>query len=194
MIGRLPARLLRPLAVSCGLLLTVGLTACGKASDPSSAENNGVYVQAGPITYQLQVSRQLNQYTTEDSQYVKGLPAGQGSISPSQLWYGVFLWAKNQTNSPQRTAPLSSFDIVDTVGNHYKPIPLNTTLNQFAWTSQKLDPGAIQPTPGTIAANGPTQGGLVLFKLNESVYSNRPLRLEIRSPTGKVWATIMLDL
>ena len=37
-----------------------------------------MYVDAGPITYQLQISRQLNQYATEDSQYLAGLPAGPG--------------------------------------------------------------------------------------------------------------------
>ena len=32
------------------------------------------------------------------------------------------------------------------------------------------------------ASNGSTGGGLILFKLNESVYSNRPLTLEIFAP------------
>jgi hypothetical protein len=178
----------------CGVLLALGLTACGTSNDPTSAENNGVYIQAGPITYQLEVSRQLNQYATEDSQYIKGVPAGQGSISANQLWYGVFLWAKNQTDRPQRTARASQFDIVDTVGNHYHPIVLNTSANAFAWGSEVLAPDAVEPGPGTIAADGPTQGSLLLFKLNQSVYSNRPLELEIRSPSGKVEATVMLDL
>jgi hypothetical protein len=190
-IGRLPARIPRPLAIACGVLLTLGLTACGKVADPSSAENNGIYVQAGPITYQLEISRQLNPYATEDSQYVKGVPPGDSALSPDQLWYGVFLWAKNQTNRPQRTG--DSFDIVDTVGHHYLPIPLNTAANPFAWAPLTLAPGAIEPLPATVAADGPTQGGLLLFKLNQSVYANRPLELEIRSPEGKVWATIMLD-
>jgi hypothetical protein len=33
-----------------------------------------------------------------------------------------------------------------------------------------------------------------LFKVNTSVYSNRPLTLQIRGNTGKVWATVALDL
>ena len=59
------------------MALAVGLAACGQTSQPSSAENDGVYVDAGPITYQLQVSRQLNQYAAEDSQYLAGLPTGR---------------------------------------------------------------------------------------------------------------------
>jgi len=170
-----------------------GASACGRVLDPPTAENNGVYVEAGPITYQLQVSRLLNQYATEDSQYVKGVSASARSLNSSQLWYGVFLWAKNQSNRSARTT--DNFDIVDTVGNHYYPVHLNTSLNPYAWTSQTLAPGGIQPGPDTPASFGPTQGQLLLFKLNESVYSDRPLTLEIRSPTtGRVWGKISLDL
>lgn len=171
----------------------LGASACGRVGDPSTADNNGVYVSAGPITYQLQISRQLNQYSTEDSHYVMGVPAGEKSLSASELWYGVFLWAKNFGNHPAKST--DNFDIVDTVGNHYYPIHLNSSLNPYAWTATSLAPGASQPGPDTPASWGPTQGGLLLFKLNESVYSNRPLTLEIRSPTtGKVWARIALDL
>lgn len=173
-------------------MLAVGAAACGKENDPPTAENNGVYVQAGPLTYQLEISRTLNPYATEDSQYLKGLPASALSLSPSQLWYGVFMWAKNQTKQPVKST--DSFDIVDTEGNHYYPLPVNPSANGYAWTSQSLAPGAIQPGPDTQASFGPTQGGLLLFKLNNTVYDNRPLTLEIRGSTGKVWATISLDL
>jgi hypothetical protein len=188
-----PARLLRATALAGAVALSLGVAGCGKENNPPSVENDGVYEQAGNVTYQLEVSRQLNQYSTEDSQYVKGVPATEQTLAPSALWYGVFLWAQNQTKSPQRTT--DHFDIVDTVGHHYYPIPLNTSLNPFAWTAQTLAPDAIEPGPSTIAREGPTQGGLVLFKLNQSVYSDRPLTLEIRSPTtNTVEATISLDL
>ncbi|MGH2881953.1 MAG: hypothetical protein ACRDPA_04510, partial [Solirubrobacteraceae bacterium] len=67
----------------CALALAVGLAACGQVADPASVENDGVYVDAGPITYQLQVSRQLNRYAVEDRQYLSGLPEGQGTLTPS---------------------------------------------------------------------------------------------------------------
>ncbi len=66
----------------CALALAVGLAACGQVADPASVENDGVYVDAGPITYQLQVSRQLNQYAVEDRQYLAGLPARPGHANP----------------------------------------------------------------------------------------------------------------
>jgi hypothetical protein len=175
----------------CALALAIGLAACGQESRPSSSENDGVYVDAGPITYQLQVSRQLNQYAVEDRQYLTGLPAGQDTLTADQLWYGVFLWAKNQTNEFHTTS--NSFTITDTTGGVYHPIPLNAELNGYAWTPQVLAPTAIEPEPNTTASFGPTQGGIVLFKLPTSVYSNRPLVLTIYPPSGHP-AFISLDL
>jgi hypothetical protein len=188
-----PVARARRLSILAGIAaLALGLAACGKTNVPTSLENDGVYVTAGPITYQLQVSRALSPYDAEDSQYLKGLPAGSTSLSASQLWYGVFLWAKNQTKQSQVAG--GSFDILDTEGNHYYPLPINPALNGYAYTSQVLAPDAIEPAPDTQASFGPTQGGLLLFKLPDSIYSNRPLTLEIRGPSGKVWATISLDL
>jgi hypothetical protein len=187
------ARRSRIAAVLGAISLALGLAACGKSNHPSTAENNGVYITAGPITYQLQISRELNQYSTEDRQYVAGLPPGTSSaLSPTQLFYGVFLWAKNQTHHPQMTS--DNFDIVDTQNKRYYPIAVNPALNPYVWTAQMLGPGATEPTPDTTTSFGPTQGGLLLFKLDTSVYDNRPLTLEIKSPTGQVWGTISLDL
>ena len=183
----------RVLTLASVAALALGLAACGKTNNPSTEENDGVYVTAGPITYQLQVSRALNPYATEDSQYIKGLPRALTSLAPNQLWYGVFMWAKNQTKKSAATA--NTFDIVDTEGNHYYPLPVDSSANGYAWTPQILKPGAIEPGPDTQASFGPTQGGLLLFKLNDSVYDNRPLTLEIRGgPEHRVWSAISLDL
>ncbi len=174
----------------CALGVALALGACGQESAPPSGENDGVYVDAGPITYQLQISRQLNQYAVEDRQYLAGLPTGKGTLTPSQFWYGVFLWAKNQTNESHPTA--DKFTLVDTNGDVYHPIPLNAELNGYAWTQQILAPTDIEPAPNTTASFGPTQGGLILFKLPTSTYSDRPLTLFIYPPSGAP-ATISLD-
>jgi hypothetical protein len=175
----------------CALALAVGLGACGQESHPTSLLNNGVYVDAGPITYQLQVSRELNPYLTEDRQYVAGLPAGTSSPGPNQLWYGVFLWAKNQSETPQLSA--RSFRILDSGGDTFYPLHLDADVNGYAWTQQLLGPHAQEPELNTTASFGPTQGGLLLFKLPTSVYSNRPLTLQIFAPGGGK-GEISLDL
>ena len=55
-----------------------------------------------------------------------------------------------------------------------------------------LEPSGVEPAPSTTASLGPTQGGLVLFKLPTSVYSNRPLTLtSTRRPASR--RSISLD-
>ncbi len=178
--------------LACALGLAVGLAACGQVAKPTSLLNNGVYVTAGPITYQLQISRELNQYATEDSQYLAGLPVGTGALGANQLWYGVFLWAKNQTDHPKLTA--GQFAIVDSNGDRFAPVRLNAELNAYAWTPQLLPPSGTQPVPNTTAYYGPTGGNLLLFKLPTSVYSNRPLTLQIYPAGSLKPSEISLDL
>lgn len=185
----------RPLTAVCAAVLALGVAACGNPApgNVADANNNGAYVNAGPVTYQLQVSRVLNQYLTEDSQYVKGLPAGISPTLPAnEMWYGVFLWAKNQTDRPQTTT--DKFEISDSRNVTYYPLQLNTALNPFAWTSEILRPGSVQPSPETIAGQGPTQGGLLLFKVNTDAFSNRPLTLYILGSSNQKLASISLDL
>ncbi len=172
------------------MLIAVGLAACGKLSHPTAVDSEGEYVDAGPITYQVQVSRQLNPYAADDRQFLAG--ASSPTPSASQEWFGIWLWAKNQTHKDATTT--DSFDIVDTQGNKYYPIPINTRVNPFAWTAQTLAPSATEPIPSTASFYVPSQGGLVLFKLNETVYSNRPLTLQIYAPGQTTPSTVSLDL
>jgi hypothetical protein len=189
-------RAFRHATVAClALALSLALGACGKVGKPSydaTAENNGTYVQLGTIYYQLQVSRELNPYATEDHEYLVGLPAGIKSPTPSQIWYGVFLRAINMGKHPEPAA--DNFKITDTQGDVYTPISLNPSVNPFVWTGQSLPPRGTEPAPNTMASFGPTQGGLLLFKLNTTVYNNRPLSLQVRAPGVSHVATISLDL
>jgi hypothetical protein len=176
----------------CLLPLALGLSACGhKESHPTVADNEGFYVDAGPITYQVQLSRELNAYDVEDKEYLAGLPSTVPQPSRDEEWFAIFLWAKNQTHSAQTTT--DSFDIVDTQGNKYYPVALNAAVNPFAWTSQTLEPDGTEPGPNSPASFGPTQGGELLFKINDDAYANRPMTLEINAP-GQPPSTVSLDL
>lgn len=179
----------------CALALAVALSACGhKEAHPTEAgaNNDGSYIDAGPLTYQLQISRSLNPYSTEDSAYVKGLPPGTTGPTANQLWYAVFLQAKNQTHHDQTT--LNNFQITDSQGNTYYPVKVDPDVNPFAWTSQTLAPNNVQPGPNTVASNGPSQGGVLLFKLDTTAYSNRPLILWLLDPSGKKLGSVSLNL
>jgi hypothetical protein len=187
------ARSSRSLALAGLSALALITAGCGNlVHQEAQAENNGVYVNAGPITYQLEVSRELNQYSVEDSQYLAGVSGASRTLAANQLWYGVFLWAKNQNKASAPTT--ANFVIQDTEGHRYYPLAVPHTLNPYVWTAQTLAAGAIEPGPDTTASFGPTQGGLLLFKLDSSAYDNRPLILEILGPSRQVWGTISLDL
>ena len=183
-------RLRRTAIVACALLVGVALAACGQVSHPTAVDGEQEYVDAGPVTYQVQVSRQLNPFATDDRQFLMGVKAPRPT--PSQLWFGIWMWAKNQTGSNQTTS--DTFDIVDSAGNKYYPVPINTQVNPFAWTAQTLAPSTTEPTIGLAASEVPPQGGLVLFKLNNSVYSNRPLTLQIYAKGQSQPSTVSLDL
>jgi hypothetical protein len=176
-------------AASAALALTLG--ACGnKKSHPTVADNEGFYVDAGPITYQVQLSRELNPFSVEDRQYLAGVVASPPK--PDEEWFAVFLWAKNQTKSTQTTS--NSFDILDTQGTRYTPVAVNPQVNPFAWTSQTLKPLATEPATDSPASFGPTQGAELLFKISTSAYANRPLTLEIYAPGQSNPSTVTLDL
>jgi hypothetical protein len=181
----------RRLSVVVGaLLLLLATTACGRIAHPASGDSEGVYVDAGPLTYQVQISRELNPFNIEDKEYLSGVTAP--APTPDQEWFAVFLWAKNETHSAHVTT--NSFDIVDTIGNKYYPIAINPAVNPYAWTATALKPLDIYPKPDSTAYFGPTQGGELLFKLNNSIYSNRPLTLEIYAAGQKRPTTVSLDL
>jgi hypothetical protein len=181
------------LAGAAAASLAVGAcTINHKLPNPHYADNPALYVSAGRVTYQVQLSRQLNPFATEDSAYLAGVSPSLLSLAPDQLWFGVFLWARNQT--PHRVTTSDTFTIRDSAGRVYHPVPIVRYANPWAWTAQELMPGGTEPAPDSMASYGPTQGGLILFKLNDSVYSNRPLTLNIYAPGQSFPTRISLDL
>jgi hypothetical protein len=185
------SRRVRRLAIlGCATVAAVGFTACGKIAHPTTVDSEDEYVDAGPITYQVQGSRQLNPYAPDDKQFMMGVSSSP--LSVGQMWFGIWLWAFNQTSRDATTS--DSFDIVDTQGNVYHPVPINTQVNPFAWTAQTLAPKGVEPSPPTVASQVSPQGGLLLFKLNDTVYSNRPLTLQIFAPGQAKPSEVSLDL
>lgn len=165
-------------------------TATGVSQDELSAGNEP-YFNVGPVTYQVQVSRQLNPFDSSDVQYLAGVQGAQ-DLPGTQFWYGVFLWAKNQSGGYRKTT--DSFKLVDSAGNVFTPTVLNPSLNPYAWTAQTLIPNGIEPQAGSTASNGSTGGGLVLFELPQTVYANRPLTLEMYPYGSTKPSKVSLDL
>ena len=192
------------------VLLALVVTGCGtsEASNPSAdpgqlsghhladSDNDGAYLEAQGITYQLQISRAMNPWGVEDAQYIQGLPKGvtRTGLTPSQLWYGVFMWAKNQHHRSYTTPPASRFEIVDTLGNVYRPVSLNFHDNPYAWVPQTLQYDETEPGEDSTAAQGFTGGKLLLFRLNDTIYNNRPLTLFLLNANNQRVGEISLDL
>jgi hypothetical protein len=185
--------------VALAVLLAVSLSACAvehrtNISDVTQADlaaGGEPYFDVGPVTYQIQITRQLNPFSNEDVGYLSGVSNAQ-TLPGSRFWFGVFLWAKNQASHPELTA--NHFELVDSAGTVYHPVALNASINPYAWTGQRLGPNATEPAIGTTASFGPTGGGLVLFDLGNAVYSNRPLALRIYAPGARRPSIVSLDL
>jgi hypothetical protein len=184
----IPLRRLSLLAAAVAAVFA--LTACGRIAHPTAADNPAVYVDAGPLTYQVQISRELNPYDVEDKEYLSGVSSAP--LKPDELWFGVFLYAVNETHSPHATT--DSFAILDSAGNRYYPVAVDSSVNPYAWTSMTLRPHGVEPVPNSTAYFGPTQGGLLLFKLNNAIYSNRPLTLLIYAQGQSHPSAVSLDL
>ncbi len=159
------------LALAAALLALVALAGCG--SDEHSTEvNEGEPLELGSLKYNVQITRFLNPFSPEDSQYLEGAPELQGE----DQYLGVFMEIQNEGDE-ENVVPYP-FHIVDTRGNVYEQV--KGLDNPFVLVSGTPVP-ADGEVPGieTAAANGPIEGSMVLFMIPESANENRPLQLVV---------------
>lgn len=191
----MPLRVLLVSLLALGALLVSG---CGnRQSVKTLGETEGVYVDVGELTYQVQLSRVLNPDDVEDRSYLVGLPEG---VRPAkdETWFGVFMRVNNPTTEPLPAT--RTFRIIDTQENEFTPVPIDSKDNPFAYDPvAPLGPKAVLPDPNSVSGEGDIQGSLILFKVKlPSLISNRPLELKIEppdaSPSGAGEATIDLDV
>jgi hypothetical protein len=167
---------------------------CGNKTELTTvAETEGIYLDVGGLTYQVQLSRFLNPGDVEDKEYLVGLPEGVPAQLPGdEIWFGVWMRVKNYTDETQ--PPTSTFMISDTEDNEFLPIPQNPAINPFVYDPQPIPlGGGVLPPAGSAAASGPIQGSLILFRLRTESLQNRPLELHIGRGEGQE-AIVDLDL
>jgi hypothetical protein len=158
----------------------VALSACGNKENPSEVHfgpTEGVYVTAGDLKYQIQISRQLNEYDREDRQYLMGVPESDRTLKNNQSWFGVFIRVENPKDHDLRAS--ENYTIVDTLGHKYKPYPINQDDNPIAYYPALVPPHQILPNSDALAAQTSINGELLLFKVNVRDLDNRPLSLHI---------------
>jgi hypothetical protein len=168
------------------LLAALALSACGdshtRVSTGTYAGESGAnapYLNVGPLLYEVQLSRELNPYNVEDASYLDGLTPAQAKLEPGQEWFAVFLQVYNNNNAAKPAA--SSVTISDTQNNVYSPI-IPESGNPYVYRAGLVAPKGQLPEPETAAYQAPTQGELLLFKIQVVSLDNRPLELKIVDP------------
>jgi|HubBroStandDraft_6_1064221.scaffolds.fasta_scaffold424803_2 hypothetical protein len=184
-----PARIARATLLALLLVSAVALSACSDNSHTrvttgtyaGESGQNAPYLDVGPLIYEVQLSRELNPYDTEDASYLTGLTPAQRKLYPGEEWFAVFLQVYNESSTPHVAA--TNISISDTQENVYTPtIPAFT--NEFAYRGGLLPAKGRIPELDTVAADGPTQGAVVLYKIKVVSLDNRPIELKIVDPTN----------
>lgn len=185
---------LTSVALFVAIALALVLSACGnKPASIHHAETEGVYVDVGPLKYQVQVSRALNPGAiAEDRTIVEGVDPGQAQLGPDEVWFAVFFRIENETSDPQTPAP--DFEITDQQGNTYRPVTVGAT-NPFHYDMTPIRPHGYAPGPDTVARQLGSIGGMLqLFKLKHDTLANRPLELKIKSTSPADESTVTIDV
>ena len=165
-------------ALALAATLVAGLLVSGCETDPESAlsAEEGQSMKLGELLYNVQISRFLNPRDPEDEAYL----AGQPPPPNDKLYLGVFMLIENEADSPQDVP--SEFKVVDTEGTEFDPVPSNSLFAlELGGT---VAPNDQLPEAESTAANGPIQGAMVLFLIDEAATEDRPLTLDITSPAG----------
>ena len=193
------ARTLPPRSLILPVLALLALAGCGSSHSRVTTGTyagetglNAPYLNVGALTYEVQLSRQISPFDTEDAPYLEGLTAVQSALSREQEWLGVFLQVYNHTTRAEPAA--SAVTIRDTEGNAYTPVPPGA-INQFAYRAGTVPAKGRLPAADSVAAAGPTQGALLLYKIRIVSLNNRPLKITITDPTDPLQtATATLDV
>ena len=173
--------------LALALVAALALSACGESHSRVSTGTyagesgaNAPYLDVGPLIYEVQLSRELNPYNTEDASYLQGLSPAERQLAPHQEWFAVFVQVYN--NGSRELPAATQITIADTQGNVYTPLA-QEAVNPFTYRAGMVPAKGQIPAPGTTAADGATQGALLLYKISVYSLDNRPLELKIVDPS-----------
>ena len=174
----------RVLCISAALLCAFLVAGCGNKEEGgvTVADTEGIYLDVDELKYQVQISRYMNPNDVEDKAYLAGLPASTSEPTGEETWFGVFIRVQNTTD--ETIAPANDFEIVDTQEKVYRPIPLDTNINPFAYRPDPIAPKGLIPEADSVASEGTIQGSLLLFKVKTESLQNRPLEFRFKRGSG----------
>jgi hypothetical protein len=167
------------IAVVLVALAAVG-AGCGQEKHRLEAKNEGLYLNVGPLLYQVQISRELNPRDTEDRTYLQGLSPADAKLKPDEVFFAVFMRVQNPTSKTHAAA--QEYEITDTQDKRFNPLALPRS-NAFSYQARDIAPQGLLPSADSAAATGVVgQGSALIFKITLSSLANRPLVLHIKSP------------
>ena len=183
--GRSTTRLGVALVLAAALVVGVLLSGCETSPESDLSVEEGQPMKLGDLLYNVQISRFLNPRDPEDEAYL----AGQPPPPNDKLYLGVFMLIENEADTPQDVP--ADFKVVDTEGTEFNPIPSNSLFALELGGKVAADDQL--PEPESTAANGPIQGAMVLFLIDEAATEDRPLTLDIPSSAGSA-GEVELDI
>ena len=178
---RLAAVLAAVVAIAAGVLLS----GCDTAPENADQVIEGQGIKIDDLLFNVQITRELNPFDTEDKAYL----VGQKPLGPDEYYLGVFMRVQNEGDTSAQVP--TDMSVVDTIGDTFKPLPSDSL---FALKlGDTLHGGDQLPEGESVAANGPIQGSMVLFRIDSSAIQDRPLTLHITTPTGST-GEVELDI
>jgi hypothetical protein len=160
------------------LLVAMPLAGCGEEEGEEALESvEGEPLHLGELIYNVAITRFLNPNDTSDQEYLVGQPPEP----PGQSYLAVFLLITNDSDD-EAFQVADDFTVTDASGRLYEPLESESPYALELGATVEPD-GAI-PEPDTTAAEGPIQGAMLLFLVDDDVSEERPLELEIESTEG----------
>jgi hypothetical protein len=173
------------LAAVVALAAGVVLSGCDTSPENVDQVSEGQGIKIDDLLFNVQITRELNPFDTEDKAYL----VGQKPLGSDQYYLGVFMRVQNEGDASVDVP--TDMSVVDTVGKAFKPLPSNSL---FALKlGDTLHAGDELPEGESVAANGPIQGSMVLFRIDSSAIQDRPLTLHITTSTGST-GEVELDI
>jgi hypothetical protein len=179
--------MIRRCALALIAVAALAVSGCGQKDITTDAPTEGIYLDLGGMKYQIQMSRYLNPADVEDRSYLLGLPTGVAA-GKDDVWFGIWMRVQNETKRPLPVA--TQYEIHDTQGAVYRPVPIDAKANPFAYQSGLVEPGKILPLPDSAAGNTAIQGSLLLFRIKVDSLQNRPLEMRITQGSSTDTASI----
>ncbi len=158
------------------VMLAALLSGCG--AEKKSEGEGGDAITVDSAVYAVQYTRLLSAGDSEDKAYLVGQP----KLKKGEIYLGVFVKIRNDGDEPY--TPPKEIELVE-AGDKSFP-PLDASKSAFALDfSKAIPPGGVEPVADSVAASGPADGSLILYKINQSTFQRQPLILEIPARDGR---------